>query len=330
MVFRSARPHPNEQARHPARPGIPWRTLENFRADVDASFFPLDVTPREAASFRGRLRNSSAEGVSFTSVRAEPHTIERTPALIARHPEPYLKLSLHLEGRAHLVQNGTELVAGPGELLIYNTNRPYRVEFLDPFLTTVVQLPTSMLGDLAPRAEHINPLLVPGDDGMARMVTPFLATLGEHIEAVEVGAGAKVVASATKFLTALIEHDCDLASLRASSHNQLMIRIRDDIDSRLGDPDLTPASIAANAGVSVRQLHSLFAPTGTTVGNYVRSRRLECCFLDLANPQDDAHTIAEVGRRWGFHDAAHFSRSFRAAFDETPTALRERVAGVLT
>lgn len=329
MVFRSARPHPREQARHPGRPGIPWRSLEEFRADVDASFFPLEVIPQDPASFRGRIRNSSAQGVSFTSVRAEPHVIERTPSLIARQPDPYIKLSLQLEGRAKLVQNGAERLAQPGELLIYNTNRPYRVEFLDPFLATVVQLPTSILDERAPRAEQFAPLLVPGNDGMARMVTPFLATLGEHIEAVETGAGAKIVSSSLGFLRALIEHDFDLAAVRDNHHTQLMVRIRDDIDGRLGDPDLTPASIAERAGVSLRQLHSLFAPTGTTVGNYVRSRRLECCFLDLANPQDDARTIAEVGRRWGFHDAAHFSRSFRAAFDETPTALRERVAGVL-
>ena len=34
--------------------------------------------------------------------------------------------------------------------------------------------------------------------------------------------------------------------------------------------------------------------------------------------------VGEVAARWGFPDAAHFSRAFRAEFGEPPSAVRAR------
>ncbi|MFE4055658.1 AraC family transcriptional regulator, partial [Streptomyces sp. NPDC059096] len=44
---------------------------------------------------------------------------------------------------------------------------------------------------------------------------------------------------------------------------------------------------------------------------------------DGAGPRGRLQTIASIGRRWGFVDATHFSRSFKQAYGLSPRAWRE-------
>jgi AraC-like DNA-binding protein len=98
--------------------------------------------------------------------------------------------------------------------------------------------------------------------------------------------------------------------------------LQESVESRLSDPGLCPARIAAEHGISTRQLHRLFKQTGTPFGAFVRRRRLERCRDDLADPQLRPLPMTEIAFRWGFSDSAHFSRCFRAAFGCTARDFR--------
>ena len=97
------------------------------------------------------------------------------------------------------------------------------------------------------------------------------------------------------------------------------------VEGRLGDPELCPAVVARGVGVSVRHLHRLFAGAGGgSLGDWVRHSRLERCAGDLRDPAMAHESLTEIAFRWGFNDSAHFSRSFRAAFHQTPRDYRAR------
>jgi AraC-like DNA-binding protein len=74
--------------------------------------------------------------------------------------------------------------------------------------------------------------------------------------------------------------------------------------------------------MSLRSLHQLFHDEGLTVAGWIRSRRLEGCRRDLADPSLDARPVAAVAARWGFSSAAEFSRAFRAAHGMPPAEYR--------
>jgi AraC-like DNA-binding protein len=103
-----------------------------------------------------------------------------------------------------------------------------------------------------------------------------------------------------------------------------MDRVRTFIESNLGDPDLSPATVAAAHFISTRYLHILFHEEGESAANWIRTRRLERCRRELKDPVNATRPISSVAARWGFADAAHFSRVFRNFFGETPTSYRER------
>ncbi|ALV53938.1 hypothetical protein GCM10010250_31380 [Streptomyces althioticus] len=47
------------------------------------------------------------------------------------------------------------------------------------------------------------------------------------------------------------------------------------------------------------------------------------CRRELAGPHGRSRTIAVIGRRWAFVDAAHFSRVFKRAYGMTPREWRD-------
>ena len=94
----------------------------------------------------------------------------------------------------------------------------------------------------------------------------------------------------------------------------------------LADPDLDVDAVAADAGISPRYLRRLFAAENDHFGNYLKARRLERCHADLASPLHAQLGISEIAFRWGFNDAAHFSRSFRSRFGITPREHRRNAS----
>jgi AraC-like DNA-binding protein len=74
--------------------------------------------------------------------------------------------------------------------------------------------------------------------------------------------------------------------------------------------------------LSTRYVQKLFKVGSTTFSEYLKERRLERCRIDLANRALSHFTIAELCFRWGFGDAANFSRAFTARFRISPKAFR--------
>ena len=117
---------------------------------------------------------------------------------------------------------------------------------------------------------------------------------------------------------------------RTATQAALLQRICRTVERRLDDPRLTPARVAQAEGISERYLQKLFEATGDSFSHYLRERRLQRTCADLGNPAMAHDTVSEIAFRYGFNDAAHFSRAFRERFGTSPRAFRhqetERVA----
>jgi AraC-like DNA-binding protein len=94
------------------------------------------------------------------------------------------------------------------------------------------------------------------------------------------------------------------------------------IEERLGDPELSPRSIAAAQFISVRYLHKLFETQQTSAADWIRQRRLERCARDLVDPALAGAPIGTIGARWGITNQAHLSRLFRARYGVSPSDYR--------
>ncbi len=94
------------------------------------------------------------------------------------------------------------------------------------------------------------------------------------------------------------------------------------IQQRIGDPALTPETIAAAHHISTRTLHRLFHTHSRTVAATIRDHRLDRCRRDLADPLLRHLPIHAVANRRGFTNASHFTRAFQAAYGISPREYR--------
>ncbi len=99
-------------------------------------------------------------------------------------------------------------------------------------------------------------------------------------------------------------------------------RIQHRVAELLGDPQLCPALLAAELGISVRTLHRAYHSAGSTFQRSVRDLRLERCWAELADPAPSRCSIAAIAFRWGFNDLTTFNRSFRERYGAAPTDVR--------
>jgi AraC-like DNA-binding protein len=239
-------------------------------------------------------------------VTATSHEVHRTPALIAQAGERYFKLNLQLEGTGLLIQDNREAVLQPGDLAIYDTNRPYTLTFEQQARMMVVMFPCDALS-LPP--DYVGQLAAVRMDatGLSGIVGQFIRQLSENLEVLNGPSGSRLATNAPD---------------RMKPQALLAVSIREYIEANLSDPMLSPASIAAAHFISTRHLHNVFHESGTTVASWIRSQRLDGARRDLRDPLHAGKPVGAIAARWGILDAAHFSRTFRDAFGVSPSDWR--------
>ncbi|MEM7074742.1 MAG: helix-turn-helix domain-containing protein [Pseudomonadota bacterium] len=118
--------------------------------------------------------------------------------------------------------------------------------------------------------------------------------------------------------------------IRQRAENSGDIRLKKAIsimDRKMGSGD-TVASVAAEVGLSTRQLDRLFRDHfGATPKRFWLDMRLDYCKWLTLNTRRPITSIALAG---GFFDSAHLITQFKAAFGATPGEMREFTAGQQT
>jgi len=298
------------------------RNISDFRAAVSESFVPLHVSSQGADHFRGVIRAASVDEVHVTDVRATSHVVERTPELIARGDRSYFKLSLMLAGTGLLIQDDREAVLQPGDLAVYDTDRPYSLVFDDEFRTMVVMFPKHLISLPPEMIGQLTAVRISGHEGLGGMVVPYLTQLAGNLDQLAGNTGARLAHSALDLVSTVFTRELGLDDVSADPHRALVQRIRGYIDRNLASTELGPASIASAHYISTRHLHGLFQEQGVTVSTWIRTRRLEQCRRDLLDPMLADRPVAAIAARWGFVDAAHFSRAFKTTFGISPSEYR--------
>jgi AraC-like DNA-binding protein len=289
---------------------------------VAESFVPLMAETADAEGFHGQLRSRVLDRMSIVEVTATSHEVHRTPALIARAHERYFKLNLQLEGTGLLIQDNREAVLRQGDLAIYDTNRPYTLAFEDTTRIMVVMFPCDALALPTEYVGQLAAVRMAGDGGLSGIVGQFIRQLSENLDMLNGPSGSRLAANALDLVSTMLHAEMDILPDRMKPQALLAVAVREYIDANLSDPLLSPASIAAAHFISTRHLHNVFHESGTTVASWIRTQRLEGARRDLRDPLHAGLPVGAVAARWGFLDAAHFSRTFRDAFGVPPSDWR--------
>ncbi|MFE7527740.1 helix-turn-helix domain-containing protein [Kitasatospora sp. NPDC057542] len=298
---------------------------------VSRSLVPLEVRPLTGRPFDGLLESHRLGYVRISTLEADAARLSRTAALIARTPrsEPQVGVGVQVTGRAVLEQDGRRAEVPPGGLVLYDTARPYAVDYPQRFRTHLFHVPRRLLGVPERDLRNASATAVGPTEGCGPVLLPFLGVLAASAHSYPAPVGDRLAGSVADLFGTLI---AQLAPARAvdeqgAQNAHLVRRVREYIDRHLGDPDLSPEGIADAHHISVRYLHRLFEGEGVTVSRLIQRLRLDACARELARRGRTAPTVSAVAQRWGFVNPAHFSRTFRAAYGVSPREWRSRPHG---
>ncbi|WP_306324394.1 helix-turn-helix domain-containing protein [Streptomyces venezuelae] len=278
---------------------------------------PSAVSPRDQEALANRLTVSDHGHLRVATLDADAHRIRcaAEPVKVRQGAgTDFVSIAVQVSGTSVLVRSGRGTRLEPADAAFLLPGHAFGLEFLDRGRLHLLRVPR---GFLPLPDEHVHS---GSADEAAQAVAPLLAGLAETLTRLQPGTGAWIAGSLAEALGTLVSLR---ASSRSAAASELMANVHAHIDGRLADPGLSPASIAAAHHISVRYVHRLFAQEGTTVGTWIRHRRLEESRRDLTRSGPSSPTIAAVAFRWGFVSASHFSRVFRQTYGITPHEWRE-------
>lgn len=310
-------------AEHPGFAGGFANSISEWRSLAGGRFVPLRVTSDRGADFQAELRTRDIGRVTINEITAAAHRVERTPDLISPDDRRHYKLSLLLEGEGLVTQDGRTAALRPGDIAIYDTSRPYTMDFIDDMRCLVMAFPQDVF-EVAPQLiRRITAVRLAGDDGVGTVISPFMQHLAENLEILHGVSGERIVRSALDLLTALVYAEIANGDAEAGESRWIELQTcKRWIEDHLDDPGLSASAVAKAHFMSVRHLQYLFHDEGLTASGYIRARRLEGCRLDLSDAAQSTLSVAQIAQRWGFVDASHFSKVFKAEFGLSPRKFR--------
>ena len=233
-------------------------------------------------------------------------------------------LIMQLGGQSEIRQSGNDMALAAGELAIIDSFRPFATRFEGMSTQVIAYLPASELTLSGSPSPLSRPCHLSSREGIGALARSTLLTMARSADMFADDDAIHARQVLTGIVRRMVERD--RRALVGAAPVLPDRRIRAFIDARLGDPDLNPAQIASGCGISLRRLHRAFAETPWSVCGWIRLRRLEQCRQDLADPAQERLSITHIAFRWGFNDVAHFSRSFRETYQQSPRDLRRRAA----
>lgn len=292
-------------------------------APVARFFAPwrLHRTARDGTAEMARVFDFS--GIRITLVRTGASTLVRTSRMVSRGDPELLMFVLHLDGEYRISQGSRVGVCVAGDMTTIDSSQPSEVQASGSLEVLAFGVPKRLLWPHTERVCAASALRIPGDDPRASLVTPFLWNLASGLSCETLSPHDLALGEVLVSVIRAIALDA------ASTHPlepSMPALIKRYIDGHLEDPDLTPEGIARAFFISRRQLYTLFSGQQVGVSGWIRARRLDRCRRDLADPALRDDSILTIATRWGFKDAAHFSRTFSAAFGRSPRAYRHSAA----
>lgn len=285
---------------------------EDYNARV---LFNLGVRSLDNELLEARQRSLRLPRLTLAKVSTNTHILERTKHHLAQNQVEGVMFFFMFSGESFFHHREGTQIQRPGTILLCDMTQPFIRGFSGDLHEYVLTVPR----DLYEQATE-------GEAPRLPLLKSFARTRGENPHAAELAQlmrrglsqDAPVDLAETEANAVELLH----AMLSPAGSNTPAARRREAvawIRKHLGNPALSVADVAAGIGVSERTLVRAFSDTSRGVARTILEMRLEHAReLLISSPAQ----VQSVARNCGFTSATHFSRVFRARYDQTPAEVR--------
>ncbi|MDO8825774.1 acetamidase/formamidase family protein [Methylophaga sp.] len=265
----------------------------------------------------------SARNSVFVQLTAAPQILSPVASKATQPLQGTVLVLALLEGTAQVLDADQTVKLSSGDIMLLDPSQSWQLALQTRFRILFIKLESSSFLLRLVRTGRQQANRISTQQGIGALCLNMLQSLTDQLQHMERNELPALEATLAELLVACLSHkhseenddatDVQLAHLR---------RVCRSVDARLDDPELNIEQIASQEGLSARYLQKLFKNSGTTFSEYLKSRRIQHCCIDLANPALAQFSIAQLCYRWGFNDAANFSRTFSQYMGMSPKSYR--------
>ncbi|NUT33665.1 MAG: helix-turn-helix transcriptional regulator [Hamadaea sp.] len=259
-------------------------------------------------------------GVNVTQTILDNFQGYRSPEIARKDPTPRLILTvtsgpyrIEQNGRVNCEQTGSMVASWSRDAWRHQGDEPVRARAITVTMEEL-GLPYPFLRDVMVRNIGVSPL--------GPLVGRYLADLA-NLPPMSPEQAATLASPTIDLLRALLTTAAgDEFRSRGPLGDSLGMRIMMHLRTHVTDPELSAGKLAAHFGISRRQVYAVLARMGVTLGEWIRTERLQRAARDLANPANALLPVATIARMCGFADHSSFSRVFKQRYGCTPSEWR--------
>ncbi|MGQ2924252.1 MAG: helix-turn-helix domain-containing protein [Hydrogenophaga sp.] len=292
---------------------------------ICAMYVHLDCDGPDEQELFGDISFNRLGSLDLTQLRSNAQRIRRTEAKIRQGGEDCLLIQIQREGRCLVRQDGRQAVVSPGDFVLYDSSRPYELNFQDRHHDVfVMRLARAQFKVHISNLEELTAMTVSSQDAAGHLLLSMVETLRRDIAKLQPSSALGVSEAITSIVAAGLR-GLPGANVRKLSnlHAYHLARIRAYVRDHLRDPELSVQSIALALQISSDHLSRVFRSEPIPLSRWIWKMRLDAIRRDLANPRLREQSVSDIAFSWGFNNAAHFSRSFRDEYQMTPREWRE-------
>lgn len=287
---------------------------------LSSTHLPWDITELESDPGRGfgaSVRRRHLADLVLVDCSCDPCAGARRGYEIGRTDDEYLVMLMTLGGREVVVQGDRESQLTSGSIVAWDSAAPARFLVQEPLVKRSLFVPKSALSEVGARGELLTGSVLDGDAPAVILLRNYLDALARTIDDLPLSALPAARNATIELLVAALQAPAEAPGVSPLATRHAAERY---IDRNLAEHQLSPVTVAAGLGISVRSLHRAFEDSGETVSGFIRLRRLARAHDDLLA----GTPVSQVARRWRFADPSHFSRSFKRYYGHSPSELTFR------
>lgn len=273
-------------------------------------------------SFQGRFSAHRLGVATVSTMQASSYRISRTPSDIARIQGNSLCISHQIRGGGwlNLGRGRIERVLD-GDYGLGHSDLPYEASpsHMCGFDYSVLKIPVSHEMMLGIDARD----LFLGKVGTRGVVSRALLALYRSLirsEGSDEHRSDDIIDIARLALLERRRVPGGMPEIRAALRTGLRHAAQEILQRDLDHPGLSPARVARELGISTRQVHVLFEPTGRSFSRTLTALRLTTAESMLRS--SPGRSVADIAFASGFDSLATFYRAFRSAYGLTPVEMR--------
>ena len=282
----------------------------------------IDFPDKSGPSAQGAITDIGQ--LKVCSVRSNAVKVERTPRLARDEFPPTIFLGVQVAGSSLIVQGDREAVLRPGALAFSDSTTPYSLLDGEGIRQHFFCIPMAALALPYDAIRQLAAVTLSPGHPVADLAATYFRRLGERPDISTQPGVAALGRPSIELVRALITTHLDASGIAGESlESTLLLRVLEYVRGHLAEPELNATQIAVAHHISVRHLYNVLAHGGISLGDWIRTQRLERCHQELSLTLAQSGKIGSIARRHGFTDASSFGRLFRSTYGISPRAWRE-------